>query len=287
MKKNTIIFKLVAAIIAISIIGFISINLLFKWNSNNFIIEAEWDAADALNYFGTILAAIIGIIGVYYSIMAAQNNYRDDLINQSLPFFALNILYKKRKHPNNWLEYSYSDNDEKKEKSNDDWQYSEIKLRTIYFVFDNDSFVPKYELSTEQIDLIKKDGNTIHNGDFGETIFSKTLILSQPYELENVGKGPAINTRIGFNKSSVTKNERKYIKPENLKVGDFFYINIYIQNITDSVIGEYVLEVNYSDIYGNNYSQENKISIEKKFDKSSSYILSTEFVSNQKSIKKD
>ena len=66
MKKNTIIFKLVAAIIAISIIGFISINLLFKWNSNNFIIEAEWDAADALNYFGTILAAIIGIIGVYY-----------------------------------------------------------------------------------------------------------------------------------------------------------------------------------------------------------------------------
>ena len=78
------------------------------------------------------------------------------------------------------------------------------------------------------------------------------------FELENVGKGPAINTRIGFNKSSVTKNERKYIKPENLKVGDFFYINIYIQNITDSVIGEYVLEVNYFDIYGNNYSQENK-----------------------------
>ena len=72
-----------------------------------------------------------------------------------------------------------------------------------------------------------------------------------------------------------------------MKVGDFFYINIYIQNITDSVIGEYVLEVNYSDIYGNNYSQENKISIEKKFDKSSSYILSTEFVANQKSIKKD
>ena len=105
------------------------------------------------------------------------------------------------------------------------------------------------------------------------------------FELENVGKGPAINTRIGFNKSSVTKNERKYIKPENLKVGDFFYINIYIQNITDSVIGEYVLEVNYFDIYGNNYSQENKNW--KKFDKSSSYILSIEFVANQKSIKKD
>ena len=70
-----------------------------------------------------------------------------------------------------------------------------------------------------------------------------------------------------------------------MKVGDFFYINIYIQNITDSVIGEYVLEVNNSDIYGNNYSQENKNW--KKFDKSSSYILSIEFVANQKSIKKD
>ena len=219
--------------------------------------------------------------------MAAQKNYRDDLINQSLPFFALNILYKKRKYPNNWLEYSYGDNSEKKDKSNDDWQYSEIKLRTIYFAFENDSIVPKDELSMKQIDLIKKDGNTIHNGELGETIFSKTLILSQPYELENVGKGPAINTRIGFNKSSVTKNERKYIKPENLKVGDFFYINIFIENITDSVIGEYVLEVNYSDIYGNNYLQEYKISIEKKSDKSSSYIFSTEFITKQKSIKKD
>ena len=64
-------------------------------------------------------------------------------------------------------------------------------------------------------------------------------------------------------------------------------INIFIENITDSVFGEYVLEVNYSDIYGNNYSQEYKISVENKSDKSSSYILSTEFVSNQKSIKKD
>ena len=51
MKKNIIILKLIAVIIAISIIGFISINLLFKWNSGNFIIEAEWEAGDALSYF--------------------------------------------------------------------------------------------------------------------------------------------------------------------------------------------------------------------------------------------
>ena len=285
MKKNTIILKLIAVIIAISIIGFISINLLFKWNSGNFIIEAEWEAGDALSYFGTIIAAIIGIIGVYYSIMAAQDNYRDDLVNQSLPFFALNILYKKRKYPDNWFDFSFDNKDKKKEKKANDWQYSEIKLRTIYFVFDKDSIVPRDELSKREIDLIKRDGNTIHSGKLGETIFSKTLILSQPYELENVGKGPAINTRIGFNKSSVTKKERKYIKPENLKVGDFFYINIFIENITDAIIGEYVLEVNYSDIYGNNYSQEYKISIEKKGEEIASYTLTTEFITKQNRIK--
>ena len=41
------------------------INLAFKYDSGIIILQAEWDAADALNFYGGILAAGLGMVYFY------------------------------------------------------------------------------------------------------------------------------------------------------------------------------------------------------------------------------
>lgn len=47
--------------IAIAILGAFAINIAFKSNWHTKLLEAEWEASDALNYFGIILS-IIGTV---------------------------------------------------------------------------------------------------------------------------------------------------------------------------------------------------------------------------------
>ena len=45
----------------------------------------RWEAADVLVYYGTIIAAIIGIVGVYLTVHISNKNYRDDARSRVLP----------------------------------------------------------------------------------------------------------------------------------------------------------------------------------------------------------
>ena len=68
---------LLAFIIFIVAIPF-GINSLFKLTSPLDIFVAEWEAGDALAFYGVMLASATTIIGVYISIEYAQRNYRVD-----------------------------------------------------------------------------------------------------------------------------------------------------------------------------------------------------------------
>ena len=59
----------------------------------------RWEAADVLVYYGTIIAAIIGIVGVYLTVHISNKNYRDDARSRVLPFVAVNVLNVKQPDP--------------------------------------------------------------------------------------------------------------------------------------------------------------------------------------------
>ena len=92
-------------ILVFGIIGLIVIpvliNVVFKIDFGIEFLRAEWDAGDALSFYGVLLAAFLAVYGVYLSIDYSNRNYTDDLKNQVLPFFAVNSL--KTKASNNWL----------------------------------------------------------------------------------------------------------------------------------------------------------------------------------------
>ena len=84
-----------SAIILVVGVPFI-INECYKKNDGYITV---WNAADLLSYYGTIVAAGIGIVGVYFTVYIANKNYRDDAKNRILPYIAINVINVRQPDP--------------------------------------------------------------------------------------------------------------------------------------------------------------------------------------------
>ena len=72
-KGISTVLAILTAIIFLFIIPLV-INWLFKVASPIELFVAEWEAGDALSFYGALLASVATIIGVYLSILYAQKN---------------------------------------------------------------------------------------------------------------------------------------------------------------------------------------------------------------------
>lgn len=61
------------AYIVVSIVGMLVINILFQSSSG---FQTLWSAADALQYYGSVLGAAATIIALYYSIKFTIDNQK-------------------------------------------------------------------------------------------------------------------------------------------------------------------------------------------------------------------
>lgn len=97
MKKPGAKWILAAGIALLLIVGVpIIINECYKTNSGYMTI---WGAADMLSYYGAIIAASIGVIGVYFTVYMANINYREDARNRMLPYIAIDVINNKQPAP--------------------------------------------------------------------------------------------------------------------------------------------------------------------------------------------
>lgn len=230
------------------------INLAFKYDSGIVILQAEWNAADALSFYGGILAAGLGIYGVFLSIQYAQKNYRDDLKNQVLPYLVVTQLRGLSRY--NALADG-PDLEIKTENSSVESQtevplYEEYKLTKIYYIIEPNGIKNYIDLPSRYKPILEKAGakwETMANGCF---ILQKCPYISFPVEIENVGNGTAVYARIGFNKKEDTP---EYLPPIQLKPKETFYIHIFSALPLERVFGEYILSIIYQDIYHNRYEQ--------------------------------
>ena len=257
--KATILAATVFAIILFAICGpwLVKSLITTKLAIENF--SAIWNSSDALSYYSTIIAALIGAMGIFLTILHSNKKYSEEVRNQSLPFFAFHILCKENKYPSNIL--CEQPKIKKENNFDENWEYSEYKLRNIYFILKDKTIMVDNKLTDDEMELIKKDGNKLEVDKNDAVYLKKVSVMMLPYEIENVGKGAAINTEIAFNKLPVSKKEQGHVKSENIKVGDSMSIHIFCDSITENIAGEYILAIKYSDIYGNKYLQKYKISI--------------------------
>ena len=98
MKKNRVIWIVVAVfvLLLLTVGGPILINELYKKNSGYMTI---WGAADVLSYYGMIIAAFLGVAGVYLTVYASTKQYREDARNRILPIIAVNVITQAQPDP--------------------------------------------------------------------------------------------------------------------------------------------------------------------------------------------
>lgn len=222
------------------------INIAFKIDSGITFLQAEWHAEDALNFYGVILAAGLGIAGVFVSIQCAQKSYRQDEKNRVKPYLALTYLREKS---NVDLLALLGCAHAEKETSFENKCKDEIlyRLTRIAIVLNDGKISYQSDLSEAQAMLVKqgglvKDGNNLMEKQY----------ISMALQVDNVGTGAAINCRVAFYEDNQTP---KGINFHTVKCGETLHCHIFSETPKFFLDKPYVLKFVYLDILGTEYTQ--------------------------------
>ncbi len=249
--KDRISKKFYGLVIVAIVSGTFIINVLFKIKAPFELLKAEWTAGDALGLFAAISAALIAIYGISLTIKQSDHVFKEEVRNSALPF--LNVDFLQSKNSSAWNLVIAEDEGE----SSVDKTYREEKIDCIYFIIDEKGIDTKGSLNKHQQEVIENGGSYVTPLAGGGRAITHAYSVYIPLSVENVGKGVAINVRVGLNKSSTSASHRRYIVPVSLKVGDYIKVGIFGEGIKEEseLFDKYCLEFIYYDIFGNHYEQ--------------------------------
>lgn len=268
----------------------VAINYIFKMPVFCELLVAEWTAGDALSFYGVLVGVFAAVWGIYLSIEATQENYRDDIRNRVLPFIALTLLQVKT--PGILavaLSKTLKSEDPQSLPNQTKNEYSEYKRERVCFVIEGGSVKVKNRLTEDQERRVQSGGVEWENKSFGKVLVNFGLV-SAPIEIENVGNGAANTLRIGLNPRAVNDSNYMFITSMPFKVGQKLGIHVYCENLEGSSNGSYDLDIVYEDIYGNRYRQRYDVVISNKQDEERSYIqvaTKQEIIGDSKQASKD
>ena len=255
-KKN---YKIILIVLGFILIGPIIINYLYKLHVSVDFFVAEWDAAAMLSYYGTIVAAVIAIFGIFVTIRYSQKSYKEDVRNRSMPFIVIDIL--KASSYRNFFNFLKSEDIETKPKQTEG--YREYKLTDYYCILENGKIEYKTELTKTQQELLNNGGISIVHCENSNILQNKDYVCI-PIEIENVGNGTAIRMRYGINSKETSVSDRKCFPVISLKQGTQMMLRVFSEDCSKNSanLGQYVLSFCYEDIYSNKYEQYFDINIE-------------------------
>lgn len=211
-----------------------------------------WDASDVLSYYGTVVGAIVGVLGVYLTVCVSNKNYRDDARNRILPYIAINVMNIRQPDP--FLQglgeedYAMMGNDPIIEQSLEGKAWNHL-----YFVIDGKGKIRVAEqLSDDESERLKETAVTWIRAKDGKMYIRDADVVSMPFVMDNIGNGAAKNLRMSFS----YLNSKQFFKTEIiLKPNEKFYVHIFSEKEFKTIEGDYVFSVYYEDISGNEYEQ--------------------------------
>ena len=211
----------------------------------------DWNVEDVLAFYGTLLAALATVLGVYLSILFAQKNYRKDERNRVVPYLALSHMREKSKF--NLFSGIASGERSGHPSDEPDEYYKEYRLDRVYIILSNGVVAFKDKLSTEQQRILLQNGAVWEQTGKGFSLVAKEYI-SLAFDVDNVGNGAAIDLKLEFSKKGCTNP--KAVSFFTLKEKDSIYFHVFSEVENDSVLGDYILKFQYYDILNNRYTQE-------------------------------
>lgn len=211
-----------------------------------------WGASDVLSYYGTVVGAIVGVLGVYLTVCVSNKNYRDDARNRILPYIAINVMNIRQPDP--FLQglgeedYAMMGNDPIIEQSLEGKAWNHL-----YFVIDGKGKIRVAEkLSDDESERLKETAVTWIRAKDGKMYIRDADVVSMPFVMDNIGNGAAKNLRMSFS----YLNSKQFFKTEIiLKPNEKFYVHIFSEKEFKTIEGDYVFSVYYEDISGNEYEQ--------------------------------
>lgn len=246
--------KFVSVLLFFALVGPLFLNWFFYLPSLCPVFNVGWGIEDALSYYGTMVAAVATVVGVYVSIEAAQKNYHEDEVNKVKPYLALTLYHSAC---NVRLFGDDQNNSSTHEKDNPP-SYEEYILDKVCIVIENQQILFKRKLSDEQRKIVETYG--IHLRDIGnlEYVIDSGNYIDLPLMIENIGNGAATNMYIGFYRKD---DDARGINLYTFKVGQVAHCEIFSNAPKEELFGEYILNMTYGDISGHHYSQRYPITI--------------------------
>jgi hypothetical protein len=260
------------------------INLFFKISAPADFLVSEWTAGDALTFYGVLLGAGLAVWGVFLSIQYAQRNYREDVRNRVLPFFAIDLMAVKAKRSGG-LDMLFPQNIEISPENEPTNYYREFSIDDFYFTIKDGKVVVNANWTKEQADVIHSLGTrALPNGQNSWAVVNVEYI-NLPIKVRNIGLGSAIHFQVGLNpKGSIDCYTKMFpVLPEQE-----ITLHIYIDGLSGSNIGNYELVFRYGDIYENYYEQAYPLAV-KELEKDGQMVVGCEIDQSgfQKQITED
>ncbi|WP_034487789.1 hypothetical protein [Butyrivibrio fibrisolvens] len=264
VSKHPIIIVLVIVIAVIA--GPIIIHLLFKTVGPSWLV-AKWSAGEILQYYGTIITAIIAIAGLYLTFQDNRRSIREQSRLDKLPYFSLTTLNYDVRNPlfGTTTDKEIDSKGEvvlKPKDNKQEYYYREEKLKAALITIRKG--VPGIETK-----IPETDKKLILNGGVSEQRMAQGMIgivnepmIYVPIILQNVGNGAAMGFRVGLNKLiNGCLIEPKYLSSTSVNEKEEFYLGFFALNEGEENVGEYLLEIIYRDMFDNKYRQSTKFII--------------------------
>lgn len=261
---------LVAGLLIATVFVPLCINWLYEQPAPAQFFSVKWEAKDALAFYGTILASVVTIIGVFISIKQAQKTYHNDEINKVKPFFALSYYIKHYRYSP--FEDVFQKDITKLDKTKNEDYYEEVRIQKVYIVIEESGIRFMDGLSKQQQACLEHLGYEWNSSDNKAWMLSRRCLLSLPFDAENIGNGAAIDTRIAFNKRGDAKHSARLY---TVKKDSSFYFQIYCEDANILVNSDYEIVLKYSDTIGNSYVQKYPVSFKKEEKENQSRIIVT------------
>lgn len=265
MKLNRYIIGITTLAI---ILGPWIINTVYKMPGQFWLIS-EWPAGDLLQYYGMIVTAVIAIIGLYFTFQDNRREIKEQSRLDKLPYFSITALNYNIHNPL-FGTTTEKNIDSKGEKilspkcKKQEYFYREEKLKSAIIEIKNGKTCIKTKISETDKQLIINGGVAKQQMGVGVIRLLKEPMTYVPFILCNVGSGAALNFRIGFNKLIDDKLDHPlYLSSTSMNVAEEFYLGFYVAHENNNAEGTYMLEIKYSDMFENEYSQACKFIIEK------------------------
>lgn len=245
MKRPWIKWCLLVLVMLVALVGVpIIINECYKANDGYITL---WGAADILSYYGMIIAAFVGVAGIYFTVYVSTKQYREDARNRILPFIAVNVITQTQPDP--FLQGFNEDSSELQTQED-----LLAKLNSwLFFSIGKKGIAVLREPPEDDLKMLVESEVLWKRGTKDEKLYvrdSDSICL--PLEIENVGNGIAIRLCVGLNKNGNTPHYETEI---SLRRNEKRKIYIFSKEQFNDIKGQYLISVIYSDIAGNRYEQ--------------------------------